>query len=139
MFSNKTAIIYNAKQYKTTTQYAKARIVEPKAGKSAIVIMSDPAMTNYAGVMVETVVLNRFLRIITGTSPTNVTIRASWQNPSLWAETDDVAIDYNPTTKTYTGYLNGVSRVTWADTAATPVVSTGTTKRSQGFLFDIMA
>lgn len=138
MFSNKTAIIYNAKKYNTTEQCAQARLVEPKAqGKSAIVIMSDTAMTNYAGIMIENTGVNRYLKIISGTSPTAVTVRSTWQNTAVWLETDDVAIDYNATTKTYTGYLNGVAKLTWVDNAATPVVSTGTTKRSQGFLFDI--
>lgn len=135
MFSNKTAILYNAKQYNTDTQYAQARIVEPQAGKSAIVIMSNTGMTNYAGLMVETTITGRYLRIVSGTSPTNVTTRASWQNTGWWSETDDVAIDFNPATKTYTGYLNGVAKLTWVDSGS--IVSTGTNNRSQGFLFDI--
>ena len=135
--SDKTAILYNAKQYKTNNQYAKARIVEPKWGKSGIVIMSNDTMTNYACLVVESGIGNNRLHIASGTSPTSVTIRASWQNTAFggWKETDDVAIDYDPATKTYTGYVNDVAKVTWADSGGT--VTTDLTKHNQGFLFDI--
>ena len=137
VFANKTAILYNAKQFNTNKQYSEARIVEPQRGKSAIVIMSNTAMTNYACLIVESSASGRFLRIASGTSPTNVTVRASWQKTGLlgWQETDDVAINYNPDTSTYTGYLNGEAKVTWVDSGK--IVGTGDDNRSQGYLFDI--
>lgn len=136
IFANKTAVLYNAKKYNTAHQYAQARVVEPQRGKSGIVIMSNEAMTNYACVYVESSSSGHFLRIASGNSPTSVTVRSSWQRPGLgWQETDDIAIEYNPDTKTYTGYLNGEAKVTWVDSGG--VVSTGVDNRSQGFLFDI--
>lgn len=133
--SSKVAVLYNAKKYNTADQFASAKIVEPTAGKSAIVIMSNTTMTSYAALIVETSGVNRFLRIATGSSPTTVANRASWSNPSTWQETDTIAIDFNSATKTYTGYLNGVAKLTWVD--STVIVPTSTNNRSQGFLFDI--
>lgn len=133
IFANRTAILYNAMQYNTANQYAKVRVVEPKIGKSGIVIMSNNTMTNFACLIVESGFGGNFLRIATGTSPSNLTVRASWQNPYFWAETDDISFEFNNTTKTYTGSINGVSKVTWADSGG--IVSTA--NRRQGFLFDI--
>lgn len=135
ILSNKTAVLYNAKKYNTADQCAQARIVNPQAGKSAIVIMSTTTMSNYACLIVESSISGRFLRIATGSSPTATLVRSSWQNPSAWLETDDITFDFNSATKTYTGYLNGVAKVTWTDSGV--IVGTGTANRSQGFLFDV--
>jgi hypothetical protein len=135
VFADKTAVLYNAKQYNTAEQFAQAKIVEPQRGKSAIVIMSNSGMTNYACLIVESSINGRWLRIATGNSPTNVTVRASWQNTGIigWQETDTVSIEYQPSTKTYIGCLNGVAVIAWDDTSE--IVNTR--NRSQGFLFDI--
>lgn len=137
IFDSKTAVLYNAKKYATEYQYAEAKIVEAHYGKSAICIMSNETMTNYACAVVENTFAGRFLHIATGNSPTSITVRQSWAKPNLlgWRETDRVGIGFDPDTKTYTGYVNKTPVVTWQDN--TDIVSTGTDNRSQGFLFDI--
>ena len=133
--ANETALIYNAKKFGTQYQNARVKIVEPKVGKSAIVIMSKEDMSDFACLIVENTISNRRLYIASGTSITNLTVRSQWDNPAMWHETDMLEIKYDPETLTYEGFLNGTSVISWED--STMIVPTGTDNRSQGFLFDI--
>lgn len=142
IFGTTSAVLYNAKKYNTRNQYAEARIVEPFGGRSAIVIMSNTAMTNFVMLEVVSGLGNNWLRIRTGSAyNTYSSVRAEWQNTNLfgWLETDVVAIesDYDEISgdTTYTAYLNGDDKCTWTDSGN--VVSTETTNRSQGFIFDL--
>lgn len=138
MFSNATGILYNAKKFNTNNQYCEAQLVEPIYGRSAIVIMSNTAMTNYAMLEVSTGPGNNYLKIRNGTDWNAYgSVRAQWLNPDVtgWHETDVVALAYEPSTLTYTALFNGVPKCTWIDSGA--VVSTAATNRSQGFLFDM--
>ena len=133
-FSNKSAVLYNANQFSSSNQYAQVNPVKHGTGKSGIVIMSNSNMTSFACLIVENTVSGRFLRIATASgSPTNLTVRASWQNSAYWSEGNTIAFAYEPSTKTYTGYINGVAKINWTD--STSMVSTA--NRYQGFLFDI--
>lgn len=137
-YQNPTAIRYNAKTFTSNNQYAEAQLVNASRGRSAIVIMSNTAMTNYAMVEISTGVGNNYLRIRNGSSWNNYgTIRSYWANTYIggWKESDKVGIGYEPSTKTYSAYLNGEVKCTWVDSSN--IVSTGTSNRSQGFLFDM--
>jgi hypothetical protein len=138
-FGSTSACIYNKKQFATAEQYSESRIVEPFYGKSGIVIMSTPTMSSFVALQVQSGIGANWLRILSGTSPTTTTVRASWQNTDFfgWKETDVVGIGFNPTTKAYQGYMNGVAvpGLSWTDSA--PVVPTGITNRSQGYIFDM--
>jgi hypothetical protein len=136
LFASTAAIIYNAQQFNTAYQYSEAQIVSPLGGKSAIVIMSTPTMSSFACVEVEANSGSNWLHIRTGTGPNALTTRVSWPNPDPlgWHDTDKVAIGFDPPTKTYTAYLNGSAKVSWTDSGV--IVPTGSTNRSQGFIFD---
>lgn len=140
MFANTSAILYNKKTFASNNQYCEATLVEPAAGRSAIVIMSNDAMTNYVMLEVTGGILpgTRYLNIRNGTAWNSFgTVRASWQNPSLigWSETDKVAIGYNPSAQKYSAYFNGTEVCSWVDSGG--VVSTGSSNRKQGFIFDM--
>ena len=135
-YRNATGIIYNAKQFSSSNQYAEAQLVDPLFGRSALVIMSNVGMTNYAMLEISTGPNNNYLRIRNGTAWNSYgTIRAYWHNRSLsgWKESDKVGIGYEPSNSTFTAYLNGEPKCSWADTSH--VVSTS--NRYQGFLFDM--
>lgn len=134
-----TAVLYAKKQFGTGKQYCQARLVEPWAhGGSAIVICSNSGMTNFAGIEART---HNFgpdeVRIISGTHPTAVTTRAAVNIGRDFTESDDLGIDYDYTTKTFRGYLNGepIDGLSWYDN--TNIVNP--TNRYQGFIFDIGA
>lgn len=120
IFGTTSACIYNRMQYKTRRQYCQARVTEPFSGSSAIVIMSDEDMTSYVALQVESGIGglgNNRLRIRSGTAYNASTVRATWDNPASfgWAETDRVAIEYNPDNCTYYGYVNGEEKLSWSD------------------------
>lgn len=129
-----SAVIYTDKQFATANQLSKAKIVEPHHGKSGLVIMSNPAMTNFCMLEIESGVGANWMRIRSGTAFDTYTTRASWQNTDIlgWKETDYVSIGFDPVTKIYTGYLNDVAKVTWND--STSIVNTS--NRNCGYIFD---
>lgn len=131
-----TAIVYNAKQFTSSSQYAEAQLVNPTVGRSAIVIMSSSNMSNYAMVEISTGPTNNYLRIRNGTAWNSYgTIRSYWKNTSVggWKESDKVGIGYDPATSKFTAYLNGEEKCSWVD--STHIVSTS--NRYQGFIFDM--
>mgnify|MGYP000075284692 CR=1 FL=1 len=141
IFGNTAACLYKLKSFNTSKQYSEATLVEPFNGRSAIIIMSNDTMTNYAMVEVTSQPGNNWLRIRYGSSPTNYTsILASWQNTSGWGwlETDKIGIGAepipgNPTRTRYTAYLNGVAKCYWDDTAQ----AVSQANRRQGYIFDM--
>lgn len=138
MFQNATGILYNKKSFATNNQYCEAQMVEPTLGRSAIVIMSNTGMTNYAMLEITTGFNNNYLKIRNGTAWNGYgQVRASWQKTGLigWRETDKVALSYDPSTKKYSAWLNGEEKCYWID--STDIVSTGSSNRSIGFLFDM--
>ena len=142
MLGTTSACLYNKKTYSGRNQYCEAKIVEPWGGRSGIVIMSNPTMTNYVVLEVVSGPFNNWLRIRTGTAYNAYSaVRAEWQNTDLfgWRETDVVAIEsvYDSGTgdTTYYAYLNGDEKCSWVDSGN--VVSTESTNRSQGFIFDM--
>src|SRR4029077_1436533 len=56
IWENTTAIVYTGDHYKTTTQYCEARLAGIFNGKSAMCIMCDDAMTDFACLSVETAI-----------------------------------------------------------------------------------
>lgn len=132
-----TAVLYAKKQFGTANQYSEARLVEPwSPGGSGIVIMSNSTMTNFIVIEANTHLLGSDeIRISSGTSPTSLTLRSNGFIGRNFNEKDILGIGYNPTTKTYSAYLNRepVDGVYWND--ATNIVNPA--NRYQGFLFDI--
>lgn len=138
IFNDRSACIYNHTKFGTAYQHMEARIVEPFNGKSGIAIMSDPAMTNFALLVASSGIGQNKLRIYSGSAYNTLTAQSSvWTNPNPfgWQETDVLAFEYDPDTTTYTAFVNGDAKVTWDDSGG--VVTTGSTKRSTGFIFDI--
>ena len=135
LFSAISAVLYNAKRFNTASQYAQAEIVEPRIGSAAIVIMSDDTMTNFACLEIHCGIFNNWLRIRSGTAYNETTVEAEWHNTNIpgWFTDGTIAIDYDPETKTYTGYWNGEARLHWIDEAE--IVSTD--NRRQGFIFNL--
>ena len=141
VWENTTAISYIGDHYKTTTQYAEAKLAGIFAGKSAICIMCDEDMENFACIAVHA--LERKLTIRSSTSgPENTVVQASYTMPifplgdeSVFDFADKVAIAYDPDSQTYLGYLNDELVLTWADT--TGIVTVDDTKRTQGYIFDL--
>jgi len=137
-FQNSSACIYFKNRFTSAEQYSEATLTETRGGRSALVIMSDGGMSNYAMLEVTTGIGNNYLKIRNGTSPTGYgTVRAQWQNNSLWKETDRVAIkSFNSGgIITYKGYLNDVEKCSWTDSGA--VVNPGSNNRYSGYVFDM--
>lgn len=138
-FGTTTALIYHAKKYNTASQYVQAQIVEPWGGRSALVIMSTANMSSFVCLEVQSGPFANWLRIRSGTgwNLADTTVRAEWQNTDLigWRETDIPAIDFDPATKKYTAYLNGVEKCSWIDDGV--IVPTGTDNRYQGYIFNM--
>jgi hypothetical protein len=136
-FGGTDAVLYTGESYKTTTQYMQARVVEPFAGRSAFVMMSNATMTNFAALEVSAGINpNNKIIIRTGTAYNNTTVRATYTHNTSWKETDVIGFGYNPTTKVFTGYLNGNSVVTWTD-SGNIVTANATTNKYMGFIFDL--
>jgi len=137
ILGNTSAIIDNTHLFATGKQYSEARITEPFAGRSAIVIMSNPDMTNYAMLEVTTDLFSNWLKIRTGSGPTaHGAVRTEWQLPvpNLWQETDVVGISYDDTTSTFQMHLNREPvGAPWVD--STHIVNQA--NRSQGYIFDM--
>lgn len=133
-----SAVIYNRKQFGSGKQYCEARLVEPwMPGGSGIVITSNAGMTNFAMIEART---NNFgsdsLRIHSGTSHLDVTMRDSFDLGRDFNEYDVIGIEYNSDTKRFQGYLNGQSLgddLYWIDHLN--VVNPA--NRHQGFIFDV--
>lgn len=136
-FGGTDACLYTRQSYQTTTQFIQARIVEPFAGRSALVMMSNATMTNFAALEVSSGINpNNRLVIRTGSAYNNTTARATYTHNTSWKETDLVALGYNPATKVFTAYLNGSPVVTWTD-SGNVVTANATTNKYSGFIFDL--
>jgi hypothetical protein len=138
LIENRSACLYTATKYATQDQYCEASIVEPWAGRSAMVIMSNATMTNYA--MLEVVSgSSGILRIRTGTAPTawSGILGTPYSLGRRWSETDRVAFGYDPTTNQFRGYLNGTQVTSWTDTSN--VVGKTSLNRQNGYIFDMDA
>ncbi|AHN84041.1 minor tail protein [Mycobacterium phage Hawkeye] len=142
IFGSTSACLYTKKTFATPNQYCEAKIVEPWGGRSAIVIMSNATMTNFAMLEVVSGIGNNKLRIRSGSAYNSYSaVQAEWTNPSVlgWRETDIVGIGSELDTvsgdTTYTAYFNGTEVASWTDSAN--VVNTTATNRSQGFIFDM--
>lgn len=141
IWENTTAISYIAEHYKTTTQYAEAKLAGIFAGKSAICIMCDEEMQDFACIVVHA--LERRLTINTSnTGPEGSVERATWTMPifplgdeTIFDFADKVAIAYDPVTKDYIGYLNDEEVLRWPD--PTEIVTVDATKTTQGYIFDM--
>jgi hypothetical protein len=133
-----SACLYVAQVFNTTTQFMQARVVEPFAGRSALVIGSNATMTNYALLEVVSGGSNQLI-IKTGSAyNTWSAARATYTKPTPWSENDVIGFGFNAANNTYTAYLNGTSVATWADSMVTPVVTkNATTNKYTGFLFDM--
>lgn len=131
-----SACLYTTQTFNTTKQFMQARVVEPFSGRSAMVIMSNLAMTNYALLEVESGGTNKLV-IRTGTAwNTWSGVLATYTKPGGWAETDVIGFGYNPATKVFTGYVNGTSVITWTD-SGNVVTANATTNKYSGFVFDM--
>lgn len=136
IFGTTCAAIYNESQYNTQDQYLQAKIVEPFWGRSALVMMSNIGMTNFIMLEVTSGPGNNYLKIRTGSSyNTYSAVRAQWQNTDFWgwAETDIVAIGFDPGTNTFTAYFNGNPVATWIDSG---IVVNRSNNRA-GVIFDL--
>jgi hypothetical protein len=140
VWANKSACIYNKHQFRTSDQQSEVTLTETYGGRSAIAIMSNSTMTNYAMVEISTGAGNNKLILRTGSSPTSFSgVLAEWENPAFfgWTETDRIGIksDYDAGTNvvTYSALFNNEVKCTWADTSR--VVSNA--NRYQGYLFDM--
>lgn len=137
------ASIYVANQYNTPNQRAEAQLVNPGIwlGKSVLTIMTDAAMANCVGVMVDNEIIDQhYLRIVTGPY-NNLTVRASWQYPNAlgFNEHCKVGISYEPSNKTYYAWFNDsvsgwTSVASWQDNAV--LMPVGTSNRHQGYIFN---
>lgn len=138
-FSSINVIIDREHKFNSEYQYSEARVTEPFGGRSGIAIMCNGDMTNYAVLDVQTGIFNEDKLVIRhGTSPT--TWSASKAQFSLgptgsFKETDRVGIGYEPTTKTYSAYLNGNIVANWADSGNLIDIN----NRHQAYLFDMDA
>lgn len=131
------AALYTAKSYNTTTQMLQANIVGPYRGRSGLIIMSNLAMSNYALLEISSGSGDNKLTIRVGNAWDDVSAaKAAWTNPSAWTETDVIKFGYNPSNKTFTGYLNGAAVVTWVD-SGNLVTANATTNKYSGFIFDL--
>ena len=138
---NCASVLYNKNQFNTSKQYSQVRLVNQfPGGRSAIVIMSDDDMTNYASLEVTSGLTNgKWLRIRTGTAPDSQSaVLAEWENTSLlpWLETDEIgfrADDDGAGNITFVGTFNGADVVSWDDSGH--VVDN--TNRRQGYIFDM--
>ena len=125
--------LYNKKQFTSNKQYAEVRVANIRPGHCFLVIMSNDTMTNFVCLEIENGVLFRSLKIASGTSYNNLTVRATYSPAAFdWFLFDKVGIGYEPTTKTYTAYYNGNAVATWNDVNS--VVNTGSTNRNQGII-----
>ena len=136
----RSSCIYNKDQFNTYNQQSNATITEPRSGRSAITIMSNADMTNFAMLEVTSGVGNYFLKIRTGSGPhTYSSVLAQWENTAAlgWHETDIVGIraEYNESTHhiTYKAQFNGVTKATWTDSS--DIVSSA--NRHQGYIFNL--
>jgi hypothetical protein len=136
-FGGTDACLYTEKTYQTTTQFMQCRVVEPFAGRSAMVMMSNLTMTNFAALEVESGINpNNKLVIRTGTAFNNTTARATYTHSTSWSENDLIGFGYNPTTKVFTAFLNGTSVLTWTD-STNIVTANASTNKYSGFIFDL--
>lgn len=140
------ASIYSANSFQTAYQRAETQLVNPGlwAGKSVLTIMTNDDMSQLVGVMCDNDTPGQhYLRIVAGPWY-NLTAYAVWTNPNPlgFNERNKIGIEYDPGTLTYTALFDdGVSGwqvvATWTDT--TPVISTASTNRRQGYIFDANA
>ena len=130
--------------YTTPSQFAEATIADIWAGRTTIVILSDDAMTNFAGVQVLKTVgigsiigqptTNDKVRIVTGTAYNATTTQFEYAVPSPGLKSSDkVGIVYNANGNLFMAYLNGQYIGQWADTGA--IVSQA--NRRQGFIMNM--
>jgi hypothetical protein len=141
IWENTTAISYIADHYKTTTQYAEVKLAGIFNGKSAMCINCDSEFQNFAALSVECLAagIGSKLTIRSSNSgPTGTAIQASWTNPLTegFDFADKVGFAYDPTTKTYTGYLNDEEVISWPDPTGIVTVDAAT-KNTQGYIFDL--
>ena len=144
VWENTTAISYIADHYKTTTQYAEVKLAGILNGKSAICIMCDPEMENFACLSVETLAAGLGSRLAIRTSnsgPTGTVVQDTYVLPllplsqSTFDFADKVAFAYDPDSFTYQAYLNNELVLEWPD--PTGIVTVDDTKRTQGYIFDL--
>ena len=140
IWNNTSACIYNEETFNTRKQETYATLVNPYGvGRSGIAIMCNATMTNY--VLLEVNSSQKKLKIRTGSGPTTwSTVRAEWTNPYLFGfqDTDVVGIRATDSggSSTYTMTFNGADVGTpWTDSGN--VVSTASTNRHEGFIFDM--
>ena len=138
MLGTTSSVIYSGKKYKTAAQFSSAIIVEPFAGRSAMAIMCNDAMTSGCALEVVSGFGNNWLRLRKVLSPTTLgPVLDEWQNTALlgWAETDRVSIEFDEATDTFIGKLNGVAKVDFADPTHTIPITAD--YRTQSFIFDL--
>lgn len=129
--------LYTAGSYNTTTQVVQARLIKPFFGRSGLIMMSNLSMTNFALLEVSSGINNNKLTIRVGSGYNNVSdAKAIYTSSRAWNESDILKFTYTPGTKTFTGYLNGVSVVSWAD-SGNLVTANATTNKYIGFIFDL--
>lgn len=139
-FAGRSACVYTSQKFSTNNQRVQAQIAPPFIGQSAVTFKCDEAMTNFAALEVQCGFGNgmpagNWIRLRTGTSPSNTTVKAIWQNTSPWKDTDVISAGYDETTKKFTAYLNNQAVVSWVD--STNIVTNGPTKCYQGFIFNL--
>ena len=135
------AALYTGKTFKTTSQYMEARIVEPYAGRSGLVIMSNSTMSNFALLEITAGPGNNKLIIRNGSSPQSgglSPVRATYTNTAWhgWLETDVIGIGYDKDTKKFSAYVNGQEVTSWVD-SNDYVTHNASTNKYSGFIFDI--
>lgn len=136
LFGTTSSVVYNKVKYKTTEQYCQAKITEPFAGRSAMCIMCNDAMTDGIALVVGSGGPDT-LSICRVTSPTTVSapLSGTWTNPVSWSESDFVSIEYREDIKTYVATLNGDDVLSWNDSTVTKPIDSN--YRSQAFIFDL--
>lgn len=142
VLGTKCACFYNDQQFTGAGQRAQAQLVNEGLwlGQSALTIMTNAAMTQLVGAMVDCEAGSNSLKIVSGSYDT-LTTRATWTKTGEFSEHDHIAIEYKPTTKTYHLYYNdGTIAGGWQDVAQwadpTSIIPTGVDNRYQGFIFD---
>ena len=140
-FAGVSSYIYTDQKFSTDNQKVQFRVAPSFMGQSAVVFKSNVTMTNFAAIEVQNgygagMPNGNWLRLRTGTSPTNTTVRAQWQNPALfWSDKDDISVKYESSTKKYSIYFNNTEVASWVDSGN--IVSSGTDNRYQGGIFNL--
>lgn len=123
--------------FTTPDQFARVRIASGAPGKSALVVMSNDAMTNYAAVLVENnlniIGGTDYLHLCTGNSPTNMTIQDTYTIPGRINAHDTVGIWTDNTSKELNVQHNGADVLNWNDSGL--LLDWANNKR-QGFIIN---